>query len=407
MNHNSHDSKATVFSNGHHKPVHKFNDAHNQLGAPYRIPSKFHPHPLGGHRELAQRSVDNLTLTNKPSRPHHESPLHNSMTPPMQTRMVKSEHNSPHLGPVNVQSDDLNSDLFTIPAFDPNAYSYSPFGSNNSPAPQIQPATDMPLPERFPDSWFMTYEQAHDYDPPPVDWSQYNFDSSENLPASLNNSGFGAASQPPSFNSFDQFGRLNPGMISSGDVSEVDEVSTNRPSVPRSTSHDASRDSPIGDDTSDRYRLSSASSYMGTPHGNMLASENMGNLDIDEYLRQAEAETRKMQIQSQQYQGQQRPLSQQGQQQFQRSPAQSHRVSDVASNMSSPGRPMAGEHPYTIHEAQQIAHMNDTMNRQQQAQKSYATTPGSMSDDPAWSQAPDMSNPGMLDDAQEDEDWVR
>lgn len=401
---NSHESKATVFNNGHHKPVHKFNDAHNQLGAPYRIPSK--AHPLQGHRELAQRSVDNLPLTNRPARPHHESPLHNAMTAISQPRMVKSEHNSPHLGPVNLQSDDMNPD-FAIPAFDPNAYSYSPFSSNNSPAPQAQPSSDVPLPERFPDSWFMTYEQAHDYEPPPVDWSQYNFDSHENLAANLNKGGFGAASQPQSFTSFDQFGRLNPGMVSSGDVSEVDDFSTNRPSVPRSTSHDASRDSPVGDDTSDRYRLSSASSYMGTPHGNVLASENMGSLDIDEYLRQAEAETKKMKLQNQQFPVQQRPPSQQIQQQFgQQSPSQGHRISDVSSAMSSPGRPLVGEHPYTIHEAQQIAHMNDNMNMQ--LQKSYGTTPASMSDDPAWSQAPDMSNPTLsLDDAQEDEDWVR
>ena len=67
---------------------------------------------------------------------------------------------------------------------------------------------------------------------------------------------------------------------------------------------------------------------------------------------------------------------------------------------------LAPEHPYTVHEAQQIAHMNNTTNTA--LQQKYDTTPSSMADDPAWSVAPDMANPAMiLDDEQEDEDWVR
>ena len=401
LNMNSHESKATVFTNGHHKPVHKFNDAHHHFGAPYQIPSR--AGTVHGHRDIAQRSVDNLPLTSKVARPHHESPLHNSMTPPKQTRMVKSEHNSPHLGPTIMPSDDLTND-FRIPAFNPNEYSYSPFGSNNSPAPShSQP--NLNLPEQFPDSWFMSYEQAHEYEPPPVDWSQYNFDSSENLPGGLNNSGLGVASQPPSFASVEQFGHLNPGLnSSSGDASEVEEFSPNRPSLPRSTSHDASRDSPVPDDASDRYRLSSASSYMGTPQVNLLATENLANLDIDDYLRQAEAETRKMQLQNQQFQVQQVPPPQL---QFgQSSPSQGQRmstVSNVSPAINSPGPTLVPDHPYTVHEAQQIAHMNEM--RGSQTQQKYETTPSSMTDDPAWSVAPDPTM--SLDDEQEDEDWVR
>jgi hypothetical protein len=315
--------------------------------------------------------------------------------------MVKSEHNSPHLGPTFLPADDLTTD-FNIPAFDPNAYSYSPFGSNPNPMPPNISQPELSLPERFPDSWFMTYEQAHEYEPPSVDWSQYNFDSSENLPASLNNSGYGATSQPP-FTSFEQFGHLNPGLTSSsGDVSEVDEFpSTNRPSMPRTTSQDASHDSPAADDSSDRYRLSSASSYMGTPQGNMLATENLANLDIDDYIRQAEVETRKMQLQSHQFQLQQIP---QPQMQFsQGSPSQGQRLSNVSSAI---GSPTTGEHPYTVHEAQKIAHMNETANMHIQQSLGMNTSP--IADDPAWSEAPDMSNPSMMvDDEQEEQDWVR
>jgi hypothetical protein len=401
---NSHDPKTTVFTNGHHKPVHKFNDSHNDC-APYKVPSK--SSSLHGHRDMAQRSVDNLPLLNKVARPFHESPLHNSMTPPKQIRMVKSEHNSPHLGPTIPPADDLTND-FTIPAFDPNAYSYSPFGSNASPAPPNNSQPDLVLPEQFPDSWFMTYEQAHDYEPP-VDWSQYNFDSSENLQTTVSSGASRPGGHPSNFSSLEQFGRLNPGMTSSsGDVSEVEDLSTTRPSVPRSTSHDISRGSPAGDDASDHYRLSSASSYMGTPQVNLLVSENLANLDIDDYLRQAEAETRKMQLQNQQMHMQQ--MQQSPVLPFvQTSPSPAPRlstVSNVNSTISSPGRPVPGEHPYTIHEAQQFAHMDEVGKHRSPVQ--YETTPSSIADDPAWSVAPDMSDPAMaLDDEREDEDWVR
>jgi hypothetical protein len=321
--------------------------------------------------------------------------------------MVKSEHNSPHLGPTILPTNDLTND-FTIPAFDPNAYSYSPFGSNASPAPPNNSQPDLVLPDQFPDSWFMTYEQAHDYEPP-VDWSQYNFDSSENLSGNLTSGALRPGGQSSNFSSLEQYGHLNPGMTSSsGDVSEVEDLATARPSVPRSTSHDVSRGSPAGDDTPDHYRLSSASSYLGTPQVNLLATENLANLDIDDYLRQAEAETRKMQMQNQQMQMQQ--LQQSPVMPFvQHTPSPAPRlstVSNVSSTISSPGRPNPGEHPYTIHEAQQFAHMNEVGKYQSPIQQE--TTPSSIADDPAWSVAPDMSNPALtLDDEREDEDWVR
>ena len=83
-----------------------------------------------------------------------------------------------------------------IPSFDPSAYSYSPFGAETPPAQmnglqnsQNSSQLDLSLPERFPESWFMTYEQAHDYEPPPgsrftdfssVDWSTFNLDPNSN-----------------------------------------------------------------------------------------------------------------------------------------------------------------------------------------------------------------------------------
>lgn len=420
-NMNSHESKATVFTNGHHKPVHKFNDAHNHCGTPYKIPSR--SHTIHGHREIAQRSTDNLLLT-KMSKPHQESPLHNSMTSTADAvRKVKSEHNSPLLGPTSAPMIDSTAD-FTIPTFDPNAYSYSPFGSE-SPATQPGSQQDLTLPERFPDSWFMTYEQAHEYEPPlaagldapPVDWASFNFDSSNtNSPyfdTPVNGSNFGSNQNP--FSSFEQFNHLTQALAnSSGEISEVEDVSANRPGNFRTTSQDASNDfsSIGGDDSSERYRLSSASSYYGTPQANMLANDNIGTLDIDDYLRQAEAETKKMQLQNQQ-KLQQMQLQQQVQQQLQQIQTPSPQPTPPQQSISNPNRSLSpgsmigGEHPYTIHEAQKYAHMNDKMLQDHPLQKS-AMPPTSMAEDPMWSQAPDMSNPTLsLDDAQEDEDWVR
>ncbi|EXJ89377.1 hypothetical protein A1O3_02444 [Capronia epimyces CBS 606.96] len=419
-NMNSHEAKATIITNGHHKPVHKFNDAHNQLGTPYKIPSR--SHSLHGQRDVAHRSTDSLPLT-KSSRPFHESPLHNSMTDALDIihRRVKSEHNSPALGPSSMGVDPAIQDL-AIPSFDPNAYSYSPFGTDtpptqtnslqNSQNPSLQ---DLSLPERFPESWFMTYEQAHDYEPPPgsrytdlsaVDWSTFNLDTNPNPYTSSQSNSPYMAQQAPYLT-----GQVNNAGItsSSGEVSEVDDPSPpsqlptgNRPlNIERPNGLDGYSDfnSIGGDDVSDRHRLSSASSYYGTPQANMLANDNRGSLDIDDYIKQAEAETKRMQMQQQLAHLQMNPQD-----------AQSSRMSSVSRgitpSISTPGSTANAEHPYTIREAQRYAHMDG--NSTHVAERKPAMAPVSIADDPAWSLAPDMSNPELsLHDEQEDEDWVR
>ncbi|EXJ95305.1 hypothetical protein A1O1_00425 [Capronia coronata CBS 617.96] len=446
-NMNSHESKTTIFTNGHHKPVHKFNDAHNQLGAPYKIPSR--SHSLHGHRDLAHRSTDSLPLL-KTSRPFHESPLHNSMTDAVDImqRRVKSEHNSPALGPTNGMVDPAIQDL-AIPSFDPKAYSYSPFGTDTPPTQtnglqngQTPGQQDLSLPERFPESWFMTYEQAHEYEPPPgsrytdftaVDWSTFNLDTNPTpYNSSQSNSPYLAQQAP--YPQIDLSNQMNNAGItsSSGEVSEVDDQSppshlavNNRPlnNVERSSGLDGYSDfnSIGGDDVSDRHRLSSASSYYGTPQANLLAADNLGTLDIDEYIKQAEAETKRMQMQQQMAQMQMSPQD-----------VQSSRMSSVSRAMtptiSTPGSTANGEHPFTIREAQRYAHMDGGMSNQISVGNTNSSSSNNssnsnnhhagggavippavtMTDDPAWSVAPDMSNPELsLDDEQEDEDWVR
>src|SRR5271154_5227425 len=133
-NMNSHESKTTIFTNGHHKPVHKINDAHNHCGAPYKIPNK--SHNIHGHREIAQRSTDSLPLTKMSLTSHETSPLHEPFTSaPQPVRKVKSEHGSPDLKAIPDSAIGCRQGMI-IPPLDPNAYSYSPFDNNNSPGVQ-------------------------------------------------------------------------------------------------------------------------------------------------------------------------------------------------------------------------------------------------------------------------------
>lgn len=55
----SHQSEGhlTVFANGHHKPVHRNNNAAHESGAPYKLPRS---HTTHGHSNIARRSVDSL-----------------------------------------------------------------------------------------------------------------------------------------------------------------------------------------------------------------------------------------------------------------------------------------------------------------------------------------------------------
>ncbi|KAK5030297.1 hypothetical protein LTR13_008316 [Exophiala sideris] len=431
-NHNSHEAKTTVFTNGHHKPVHKFNDAHNQLGAPYKIPSR--SNSLHGHREIAQRSSDNLLLT-RSTKPYHESPLHNSMTDAMQIaqRQVRSEHNSPILGPQNIANPPQFRDL-NLPQFDPNAYSYSPFSVDTPPAQtnslvnsQNASQTDLTLPEQFPESWFMSYEQAHDYDPPKyadiasLDWSNLNSETNNDFNINnvmVNNTQGNSPylGQQGLYQAFDLSKQINQVQrtSSSGEVSEIEDQSpsSNRWGNEQPVQNDQK---PIpetfndfssigGDDASDRYRLSSASSYFGTPQANVLARDNLGSLDIDDYLKQAEAETKRMQMQQQMAQMNMASQELPGQTRLPSVPSVSRGLTPT---ISTPGSAGSAEHPYTINEAQMYAHM-DSMVHGPQNQPKPAMAPTSMADDPSWSVAPDMSNPEfILDDEKEDEDWVR
>lgn len=441
-NMNSHESKPTVFTNGHHKPVHKFNDAHNHCGAPYRVPSR--SNSQNGHRDIAQRSTDSLPLTNRTS-VHHESPLHAVISASQPERLARSEHSSPMLtatrNPKGVPHYNVE-----IPPLNPDAYSYSPFDAQS---PSIQPGQH--LPDDIPENWFITHDDAHNNGPPSVpeladiDWTKYGF----GLPMEdqIHRPGFKSIyglnnqlnSQIPSYatsmehlnHQLGQSGFNN----SSGDISDVDDLPNNfRPKVIRTVSHNSNEFSSNAGDDDISHRLSSASSYFGTPAGNMLAT-NFDELDIDRFVAE---QTHRNSLQKQQQQQQQH--QQQQQSHMADAPAQSmeqhksqphqqltqqptppysqHTMSTPPESIrgfsitSHPSPPDATE-PYTIDEAQKFAHMPAMPaideKTQNQSGMSQMIQNNPLFQDPMWCQQDQFAeNIGFkLDDPREDEQWVR
>lgn len=373
--------------NGHHKPAHKFNDAHHQLGSPYKVPSR--ANTIHHHQNMAQRSTDSLPLT-RFARPHHESPLHHALTP----RQIKSEHNSPQLGPVNIPTS-VPTD-FRIPDYDPNAYSYSPFTSS-TPATQGNSRDELSLEDQFPDAFPIRFSQAEDAQlQQNVDWSSYDFSGFGNTNGNMMMGNAAWANQALPVAS-EQFGNLNLGVTpSSGDVTDVDEFGFNRTNQPRSTSGEGSTGvSSPGDAQLDAYHLS----VEGTPQTNILGSDDVNSLDIDDFLRQAQEETKRMTLQNQMRQLQRAPAN--------LSPEPPQNTFTQNQTLVNPA--FDSMHPYTIHEAQKRAHSAEAGQQQPPNGKAGMAIPAtSLAEDPSWSAAPDMSNPTLtLDDAQEDEDWIR
>ena len=60
----------TVFTNGHHKPVHRHNNAAHDANMPYRV-HKPHPHAPYGIHATGRRSVDSLVSTDKVAKMPH------------------------------------------------------------------------------------------------------------------------------------------------------------------------------------------------------------------------------------------------------------------------------------------------------------------------------------------------
>lgn len=318
-----------------------------------------------------------------------------------------------------------------IPPLSPTAYSYSPFDSY-PPASQPQPH----LPDNIPDNWFITHDEAHNNGPPSVpelayiDWSKYGFaqpspalDSTSNMKtlyAGLTNN------QLPSYaTSMEHLNQFGSGFnTSSGEISEVEDMPTNfRPSNLRTISHASNDHSSIAanEDESISHRLSTASSYHGTPAGNALA-DNFDNLDIDQFI----AEQAKKNLQQKQftYQSPQSITTDLAPQPYQQTypPQQSFQQLTPPQSqhtMSTPPESIRGfsitSHPspeessephmaYSIKEAQAQAHRNFINDFNPEGQQNMLTN------DPMWG-APEIDQYGenrgfRLDDEREDEQWV-
>ena len=205
------DPSLTVFSNGHHRPARRLN--HAERGAPYRIPR---PHSIHGHVIGARNSSDNLRIPEDSEQQHMFSSI---TSVPREERLVRSEHGSPGMSPM--QFDPFNQ----LPQLD---LSYAAFNTS---------MTSSPVADDYGSQSYNNFEpfvpQNDEQAPlsaalsmPPFDWSAMD------LPLASGN--FSSEySQPPSYASFEQ-GFHRPGLTpsSSGEASEADEFIAQNVSSP-------------------------------------------------------------------------------------------------------------------------------------------------------------------------------
>ena len=271
------DNSLTVFTNGHHKPVHKHNDSAHKCGLPYKIPI---PHSVPGNN-AARRSTDSLPLIRKKEEAH--SQLHDSISSAQQdVRRVRSEHGSPERSTARFR--DSNGDL---PPLD---LSYAGYESVQAQYPEDY--------SQSPRSFENYYSTSHEELPalsagmnmPAVDWSAVD------LP--LDGAYSAAYSQPPSYASFEPSNVGQQGLTtsSSGELSEVDDyVSHNphgqslRPELASTSAEElkyhsmdsSSAESLSYNPTSSSSFPTSSSSFPNPPRISMLSSNNLNERDIN------------------------------------------------------------------------------------------------------------------------------
>ncbi len=270
------DNSLTVFTNGHHKPVHKHNDSAHKCGLPYKIPI---PHSVPGN-DAARRSTDSLPLIKKKEEAH--SQLHDSISSAHQDiRRVRSEHGSPERSTARYR--DSNGGL---PPLD---LSYAGYESVQGQYPEDY--------SQSPRSFENYYSTSHEELPalsagmnmPTVDWSAVD------LP--LDGAYSAAYSQPPSYSSFDHnnVGQQGLATSSSGELSEVDDyvshnprgqsirpekASTSAEELKYNNMDSSSAESLSYNPTSSPSYPASSSSFPNPPHTSLLSSNNLNERDI-------------------------------------------------------------------------------------------------------------------------------
>jgi hypothetical protein len=213
-----------------------------------------------------------LPHTNTIDALHSNSHIKDSMVSAQQEqRMVKSEHGSPLLSPTS-NLDLLNGqlpplDLSTLPT----DYNFLQHLDCYSAVPdQEQPMFSAGLSSAS------------------IDWSHYDG-------LDFNNDNFAPSnySQAPSFTGCDFTSIDQPALTTtstSGEISEVEDFiplseNNSRPNLLHHYGSDYNSD--FGGEV-DTYRLSTASSYIGMPQVQMLASSNIDSLDLDAFLKAAQ-----------------------------------------------------------------------------------------------------------------------
>ncbi|KAE8149836.1 hypothetical protein BDV25DRAFT_155596 [Aspergillus avenaceus] len=308
------ESTLTIFRDGHHKPAHKHNDMAHKCGLPYTIPRS---HTIHATSDVNRRSVDQLPLTQAAlmSEPFSNQPLPEQQPTHASRRRVKSEHGSPESAPV-ASTEDVPT---TVPPLNLSSFfpSTQPFEKSNEteppalsmgepvlnplmtsvpplevstfsyPTTTTSPVNSMAFQDPYKEQYFTSPESdllgSTGFNAPPVDWSSFPLYS--DVPAAT-------STQAPSYASFDYNSMSHglPAPSSSGDLSEVEDFAPfsgfGRPS---SDLHDL----PSGSEGSDldHFRISSASSFIGLPQAQLLSSNQLDSISIDDFLKSANENT--------------------------------------------------------------------------------------------------------------------
>lgn len=274
------DNSLTVFTNGHHKPVHKHNDSAHKCGLPYKIPI---PHSVPGN-DAARRSTDSLPLIRKKEETH--SQLHDSISSAQQdVRRVRSEHGSPERSAARFR--DSNGDL---PPLD---LSYAGYESVQSQYPEDYSQS----PRGFENYYSTSHEElpvlSAGTNMPAVDWSAVD------LP--LDGAYSAGYSQPPSYASFEHSNVGPQGLTtsSSGELSEVDDYISHNPrgqslrpdiaSTPAEELNykrmDSSSAESLGyNPTRSPPYPTSSSSFPNPPHTSLLSPNNLDDREMTNFI---------------------------------------------------------------------------------------------------------------------------
>ncbi|KAL8872366.1 MAG: hypothetical protein Q9174_001994 [Haloplaca sp. 1 TL-2023] len=301
------DSSIAHFSNNHHKPIHKYNDAHNHMGAPYRVPI---PHSIRGNRDVPRKSTDSLPLAQ--SLDYTPSPFQDMFTFGQQDlRQVRSEQGSPQpksmprfsgldspLPPLDLSysytdpvGSPLPNDYFTDPY--PPRKNFDPYLPLNDDAPVISPGFSMRGPDEF-GSLDFSLAHASPYSEPQ---SHQNFEPNYVARPPLTTSSSGEISDLDDYMPRNAAAKTLVGHsgiphsalddISHGDTHHSDIPHSAPEGIPHSTPQEIPYNMPEGLQhiaPEDLYRQTTSPNYLSSTPSDILSSESPNSLDMEEYV---------------------------------------------------------------------------------------------------------------------------